>query len=100
MREQRPRQNESVAYRVIDDAAVLVRPDDSSLYWLNPVATRIWELADGTKSVEAIAHTLCEEFEVDRPTALRDTQHMVSAFVERNFLTLPLGSGSGADEHE
>jgi hypothetical protein len=87
MTNKNPQQNESVAYRVLDESAVLVSPLDSSLYWLNPVASRIWELADGTRNTEAIAEALCEEFEVDPATALRDTEGMVAEFVEKNLLT-------------
>ena len=88
MSESKPRQNESVAFRVIDDAAVLVSPHDSQLYWLNPVATRVWELADGSRSVETIAEALCDEFEVDLSTARRDIGNMISAFAEKNLLSV------------
>ncbi len=81
-------QNEKVAYRVIDGSAVLVSPEDSFLYRLNPVATRIWELADGRITIEAVAGILFEEFEVDRATALRDTERMTREFSEKGLMIL------------
>lgn len=80
-----PTQNQLVAYQVIDGSAYLVCPEASLLYSLNPVATRIWELADGETSTEAIAEKLCEEFEVDIQTALRDTEAMVQAFTKKEL---------------
>lgn len=79
-------QNEKVAYRVIEGSAVLVNPESSSLYWLNAVATRIWELADGRNSAEQMALVLCEEFEVDLETAIRDTEKMVRKFSDMGML--------------
>jgi hypothetical protein len=82
-----PIQNETVACRVIGGAAVLVSVEDSNLYWLNPVATRIWELADGQNSLEAIATALCDEFDVNPETALQDTEDMVQAFAAKQLFT-------------
>ncbi len=84
-----PVQNPDVAFRVIDGAAVLVGSGEPLLYWLNPVATRIWELADGQRDLSAIARTLCEEFEVDLETSLRDAGEMVDAFTAKQLFSTP-----------
>jgi hypothetical protein len=42
------------------------------VYTLSPVAARIWELLDGTRSVDAIAAELCGEYDVDGETAAAD----------------------------
>ena len=81
-------QNEKVAYRVLEGSAVLVSPEDSLLYKLNPVATRIWELADGKNTIEAVSKVLSREFEVDQVTALRDTERMVREFKKNNLFSL------------
>ncbi len=83
-----PAQNPRVAYRVLDGSAVLVNPDDSTLYTLNPVATRIWELADGQIPSAEIARRLCGEFEVEHETALRDTETFLQAFQSKGLLTI------------
>lgn len=82
-----PIQAEQVAYRVVEDSAVLVSPEDSQLYWLNPVASRVWELADGQNSIEDIAALLCQEYEVDRETAVRDTEEMVETFTAKQLFS-------------
>ena len=72
-----PRQNPEIAWRNVDGSAALVSAHDTRFYWLNPVATRIWELADGTRTFEQIGHVLCEEFDVDLETSVRDAIEMV-----------------------
>ena len=81
-----PIQNEHVAYTTIDDQAVLIHPDDSSMYWLNPVASHIWSLADGEHTAREIADLLCVEYQVEPETALKDTKEMIRAFVEKRLL--------------
>lgn len=43
-----------------------------SLFTLNEIAGRIWELVDGKKTVARIRDLIVEEFEVDRETAEAD----------------------------
>lgn len=42
------------------------------VYTLSAVAARIWSLADGSRTVAAIADELCGEFDVDPGTAAAD----------------------------
>lgn len=88
MIETTPIQNQNVAYTVIDGEGALIDPQDSSLFWLNPVATRIWELADGQQTTREIANILCQEFEVDYETAVRDTQQMIEAFTNKRLFVV------------
>ena len=43
-----------------------------SIYTLNEVASRIWELLDGEKQVEEIKNAIVEEFEVSQKEAEED----------------------------
>ncbi len=81
-----PVQNEKIAWRNVAGAAVLVSPDESRLYWLNATATRIWELADGSRPVSAIADVLHREFDVDAGTCRADTERLVRAFERKSLL--------------
>jgi hypothetical protein len=67
----RIRQAERTASRVIEGKAVLVLMDLQLLHTLNPVGTRIWELADG-RTLGAIVDQIEAEFEVGRARALED----------------------------
>ncbi len=79
-------QNQQTAFTVIDGEVALIHIHDSRLYWLNPVASRIWTLSDGQNSAEAIATALCQEFDVEYDRALRDVEQMVSAFVAKQLI--------------
>ncbi len=81
-------QNEELAYTMIDGAVVIVESRTSQLYWLNPVASRIWLLSDGTNRMDAIADQLCLEYEVDGETALHDVVQMIKSFVAKGMLAL------------
>lgn len=83
-----PVQNQKIAYRVIDGSAVLVNPEDSTLYTLNEVATRIWELSNGQNTLEEIATAICQEFDVDFDTALRDTKQTIESLTAKQLFTL------------
>ncbi len=88
MRDQFPIQNQNVAYTVIEEQAVLVSPEDSSMYWLNPVASCIWERVNGRNSIETIAQAVCNEYEIDFETALRDATSMIEAFTAKQLIFL------------
>jgi len=62
---------------VIDGKAVVIVIDTQKLHVLNPVGSRVWELADG-RSVKDIVDVITREFAVDRARALSD----VGSFVE------------------
>ena len=91
MADQRPYQNQRVAFTVIDEDAILVHPQDSSIYFLNDVASRIWLLADGQHSVQDIAGHLCQEFQVAPERALNDVEKMIDAFVAKELISLREG---------
>ena len=67
----------SIVSRKIADEFILVpirqkAGDLDSIYTMNEVATRIWELIDGQKPVEEIRDTMVEEFEVEPAAAEAD----------------------------
>ena len=70
------RQSERTASRVIDGKAVVVVIDHQRLHTLNPVATRIWELADG-RTLEEIVKVIVSEYEVEPEEAMKDAVALV-----------------------
>ncbi len=79
-------QNKDVAYRIIDGEAVMLTPDNGMLHTLNPVATRVFELANGKMDVAGIIKVICEEFEVKESIATRDVPDVVEDLVHRKIL--------------
>ena len=70
--------NKDVAWRIIENEAILISAEDSMLHSLDEVGTRIWELSDGSNTVEQIIDTIFEEYEVDRETAEKDVIEFVT----------------------
>jgi len=48
------------------------------IYTLSDVAARIWELLDGSRSVDAVISAVCEEYDVSRDQAASDVAELVS----------------------
>jgi hypothetical protein len=71
------KKSDSIVSRKIADEFLLVPikqnvGDLESIYTLNEVATRVWELIDGKKRVEEIKDKIVEEFEVTPQEAEKD----------------------------
>ena len=76
-----------LAARKVAGELVILRADDSSLYVLNPVATAVWEAADGRTSLDAVVReVICREFDVDSETARRDASELVVALAAEGLL--------------
>lgn len=57
----RPRHAEGVAFRELsDDETVLVNARGDVAFVLNPMASVIWDLCDGSHSTEEIAAFICD----------------------------------------
>lgn len=69
----RPRRREDVASRLVDGEMVVLDRQRGFVHQLNKTATFIWERCDGEHTAADIAGSLCENFAVDRSTALNDT---------------------------
>lgn len=82
----RPIHHPSTASRVFGSDAVVISPAENMVRMLNPVGSRIWQLTDGSNTVEEIAVTLTEEFEVDLPHARQSVAGFVEDLVNRNLL--------------
>jgi hypothetical protein len=67
-----PVRNDDNAVRKIEDTVFVMNPDTSELHSFNEVGCRMWELADGSRTVAAIAEAIVEEFAVDAQTAQTD----------------------------
>lgn len=73
------------AARVLEDQAVIVVIDDNALHTLNPVGTRVWELAQSA-SLSSIVSTIAEEYAVEPADARRDVEAFVRDMLERGML--------------
>jgi phosphoribosylpyrophosphate synthetase len=83
----RPAQAARVASRVYGGDAVVISPDQGMVRMLNLTATRIWQLADGSRSVEEIAATLTGEFDVDLDQARQSVIRLLTELSEKQLIT-------------
>ncbi len=58
-----PRRSERVLSQHVGDTSVLLDPESGEYFSLDEVGARIWDLSDGSRSAEAIASALCEEYD-------------------------------------
>ncbi len=83
-----PVHSTKTASRIYDGEAVVVQPLENSIAFLSPVASRIWELADGSRSVGDIVDALCTEYEVERATAEADVAEFLAELGKKDIIIL------------
>ena len=60
-----PRRSATVVSRLVDEEAVLVHPLQGKVRVLNPVGARVWELADGQRTLGDIIRAVAMEYQVE-----------------------------------
>jgi hypothetical protein len=72
-----PRRHDDV--RLYDDElrSYLVVPDAGVAHELNPTARAVWELCDGTTTVDELINAIRQVFSVEREVALADVTAVV-----------------------
>lgn len=60
----RPVHDPNTASRVFSGEAVVITPAENTVRMLNTVGSRIWELADGSRTIDEIAGMLAAEYDV------------------------------------
>lgn len=65
------------AARTYDDKVLIVVPGRGEYNILNPVGTRVWDLIDGTRSIEEIVQAIVEEYDVTADVAESDVRELV-----------------------
>ena len=83
-----PRHSESVASRALDGEAILVHAEQKKVTVLNGVGARLWELADGQRTVQDMARVIAEEYEVSMVKAESDALAFCRDLEGRGLLTL------------
>ena len=82
----RPARNDANAVREIDGVVFILEPDTGELHNFNSVGDRIWQLVDGSATVEAIAAVISDEYEVDPRTALDDVLAFLGELQEKGLV--------------
>ncbi|MGA8267792.1 MAG: PqqD family protein [Candidatus Acidiferrales bacterium] len=81
--------SKSIAARMIGDEMMVMSSRDSTLFSLNPVASIIWNAADGhTPLNEIVATRICPAFDVEVNDALRDAETFAQELAAHGILLL------------
>ena len=77
--------------RRVGDEAILVPVrnrvgDLDSVFTLNEIALRVWTLLDGQHTLEAIAATVAEEYDVSFDVAIADVSELIATLQEARLV--------------
>ena len=80
-----------VPWRMLDTEALVVDVSGGTLYPLNNVAARIWELCDGGRSMDEIVRILAGEFDATEDVIRRDAERFVEDLTAARLVELVSG---------
>jgi len=80
--------DERTAYRIIHGEAVVINLKEGTFHTFNPVATFIWEQADGRIQAGQMVEKICQEFEVDWNTAEKDCLEFLRDLISKGLVVL------------
>ncbi|MCE7938125.1 PqqD family protein [bacterium] len=84
----RPVRATTVTTSMVGEEAVLLQPDHGQIKVLNDVGARVWQLADGTRTVRSIVAEICLEYEVEQERAEADTLAFIADLEAKSLLML------------
>jgi hypothetical protein len=83
-----PRHSPQIAARVFSGEAVVITPAENMIRMFNQVGSRIWELADGTRSIAEIAAALVLEYEVEQDEAAQQVCVFLDELAHKGLIEL------------
>jgi hypothetical protein len=79
--------NPDIEWKMIEEEAVLVDQDELQILHLNEVATEVWNLIDGKRTVNEIITQMLSAFEVKRKTAEKDILDFLQKLIKIEVIT-------------
>lgn len=83
--------NEDIAWRKIDDDAILIDMDEEEVTHFNEVGAEIWVALDGEKSVAEIIKYIQSLFEVDLDQAKKDVFAFLNKLLQKEMVEIKQG---------
>ena len=83
----RPQRRSDVLAQTAGDTVILLTPDSGEYFTLNEVGGRIWELADGSRSVAEIVAVLVEEYEAPLEEIQADALEVLGELAEEGLVS-------------
>jgi hypothetical protein len=79
----------AIAARMLGGEMMIMSVKDSTFFTLDPIATAIWQRADGRTSLsEIVATSVCTEFDVSLETATRDAEQFAEELANHGILLI------------
>lgn len=78
---------EDLVIEQVDDEFLVLDLRGNEYFGLNAVARHIWAAIDAGKTFEAIADSVCEEFEVERERAGADVAEFLTNLLEERLVS-------------
>jgi coenzyme PQQ biosynthesis protein PqqD len=94
-----PRRKDEVIFQKASNDFLLFNMDDGNYYSLNEVGSRIWELCDGTRSVEQIIDTLAQEYDAAKELLAQDVVEFLERFRNGKLIVEVAHSESSVVSH-
>jgi hypothetical protein len=82
-----PRRRAGVELRDEESQIWLIDPSAGTAHLLNPMGRAIWELCDGTVTVEELAGAINQIFDVPRDRAAGDVEQIIGQFDVAGLVT-------------
>jgi hypothetical protein len=77
----------TIAARMLAGEMMVMNSADSTFFTLNPVATAIWQAADGrTPLREIVREQVCEQFDIEPEQAQADAEQFVADLSNHGIL--------------
>jgi hypothetical protein len=70
--------NEEIIWRVVDDEALILDTTSGYYFSMNGTATDIWCLLNEGKSIDEVAQTIAQQYEIDAETAKNDVRELIA----------------------
>ena len=82
----RLRRRSDLRTQVVDGEMIVLDRQQGLVHQLNKTASYIWEQCDGQRTAAEVASQLCENFEVEKPTALNDVLEVLKTLQDLKLL--------------
>lgn len=82
-----PHPNPEIIARRLETESVLVLPIKGKIKVLNDVGARVWDLVDGTHSIEDICASISREYGISPEVARFDIQKFLTQLADRGMVT-------------
>ena len=84
------KKRENLVSEDIDDEIIVFDIENEQFYEFEGIGSFIWNRIDGN-NVDSIAEAVCDEYEIDKETALEDTLSFINDLYEKRLISQEKG---------